>query len=163
EQRWRRLYAEPLRGFEIDQQFEFRRPLDGKVFRLVAAEYPVDIARSLPKQFGNADAVRNQSALVNKAAYRTHGRKATAHSASDARCDLLEQFEPLRPESRLNDTEAGHVGAGVRKTLNEILGDRVTRSNENNWDSPRSGLRRSGRRIAVRKDYLGFEFHQTRD
>src|SRR5439155_10493530 len=49
------------------------------------------------------------------------------------------------------------------KTLNEILGDRVTRSNENNWDSPRSGLRRFGRRIAVRKDYLGFEFHQTRD
>ena len=82
-----------------------------------------------------------------------------------ARRYLLEQFEPLSADSRLQVAEAGHVTAGTREVRDDVLANRIGHDGKDNRNGRRHTLHRHNDRRADRNDYIGLrgsDFHSRR-
>jgi len=82
--------ADLLGGFEIDHQLEFRRLFDGKVGRLYAFEYFVNVDGCAPEQLDSVNAV------VHEAAQPWHTR---SEEKSQVGGSLPRGLQPLSAEN----------------------------------------------------------------
>src|SRR5262245_62658514 len=65
QQRRRDREAQGFGGLEVDDEFEFRRLLDGEISWLGASENLVHIDRSTSRHFGDINSIGHEATLLN--------------------------------------------------------------------------------------------------
>jgi len=78
-QRLRHHKVERFRGFQVDNEFELRRPLDGQIFGLFSLKDAINILDCPPEEIAEAGPVGDKAALRKR---RTHKSQANGNGQS---------------------------------------------------------------------------------
>ena len=116
QQRLRDGDTERLRGFEVDDQLELRRLLDGEVGRLRALEDLVDVYGGAADEIGHVHCVSHQAACLDAQDHEsdigghfTHGGRKQNIESTSARCVRFIEHE--RRRSRNDAKESAEESA----------------------------------------------------
>src|SRR5262249_13168197 len=83
------------------------------------------------------------------------GRIANNRRPSDARHDLLEQFQPFPTNAELKLGKSGDVAARLRQAGYQATVDGISCFQEHDWDRAGQLLQYASRRAAAHKQYVG--------